>query len=79
VLVTDIAIQRIAQALGSLQHPLLSPLGCCRGGGGRTAMTGGIDGGSKGGGRRKKEEAKEPQLKYLILSGCHLITDVGLR
>ena len=80
VLVTDIAIQRVAQALGSLQHPLLSPLGCsCGRGGGRTAMTREIDGGSKGGGRRKKEEATEPQLKYLILSGCHLVTDVGLR
>ena len=82
---TDIAIQRIAQALGSLQHALLSPLGCCGGGGGRTATrvagggggtTGGREGGSTGGGRRKKEES---QLKYLILSGCHLITDAGLR
>ena len=117
---TDIAIQRIAQAIGSSQHSLASPLcycggdrgggggrgggrggggGGCEWGGGRECGWGvGVGGGGGGGGggvggggggwhgmeregRGRKEvgNAKGPQLKCLILSGCHLITDVGLR
>ncbi len=35
---------------------------------------------AKGGKKEWKEEAcVEPKLNSLILSGCHLITDVGLR
>ena len=55
---------------------------CCGGGGGR----GGGGGGGGGCVRKKKREGeegggerKETMLQSLILSGCHQVTDVGLR
>ncbi len=62
-LITDTTLQRISQAI-TTSPPVHSTDN------------------SNGRGKKKewKEEAVvEPNLKSLILSGCHLITDVGLR
>ena len=75
-LITDTALQRLAQSLSSSPHLtpppcsfLASSQSCGRGNAG--------EGGGGGGGEEKGGE--ESQLKCLILSGCYSVTDVGLR
>lgn len=74
-LVTDTALQRIARAISHSpsppHHPHTTTLstGCVCAGGGAWPMPG-------GGGWRERSESR---LKCLILSGCHHITDTGLR
>ena len=86
-LVTDRSLQRIAQALSrnhqprppSCSHCPLYVAGRCDAG----ACVMGWNGlGEVGGGARgvaSGREQKSPQLKCLILSGCHRLTDEGLR
>ncbi len=72
-LVTDTALQKLAQSLvprPRIPHPTSSHLG------GLFSRGGGRDGGGGGGGGGGGDH---PQLKCLILSGCHAITDKGLR
>ena len=54
------------------------PMQCCGGGGCGREVRGGEEGGG-GGGREEGEEGRETMLRGLVLSGCHQITDVGLR
>jgi hypothetical protein len=92
-LITDTSLQRLAQAISPpFTHNTTSFRKCCGGGGGTSGKErkGGEEAGG-GGGREKAENAvcdgggggrrekKQTMLQSLVLSGCHQITDVGLR
>ena len=68
-LISDTALQRLGQAL--------SP--AIPGGNSQTMAGGGNSQTIAGGGGRGREGGLDSQLKCLILSGCSLITDAGLR
>ena len=74
--------------VGWLSDKLISLVQCCGGGGCGKESRGGEEGGGGGGcdkpGKSGEKgggggEKRETMLQSLILSGCHQITDVGLR
>ena len=77
-LISDTALQRLGQAL-SPAIPGGNSQTMAGGGNSQTMAGGGNSQTIAGGGGRGREGCLDSQLKCLILSGCSLITDAGLR